>query len=69
MHPCSGSRSWGKCERTLVPVFVPGEHPNVPFVPVLVPPIHTSKQIVVVDLCCQIVLQMSPQHELSFAEA
>ena len=21
---------WGTCERTLVPVFIPGEHPNVP---------------------------------------
>ena len=30
MYPRSGFRSWGTCERTLVPVFVPGEHPNVP---------------------------------------
>ena len=30
MCPCSGFRSGGTCERrTLVPVFVPGEHPNV----------------------------------------
>ena len=28
--PCSGFRSGGTWERTLVPVFVPGEHPNVP---------------------------------------
>ena len=28
--PRSGFRSGGTCERTLVPVFVPGEHPNVP---------------------------------------
>ena len=26
----AGSRSGGTCERTLVPVFVLGEHPNVP---------------------------------------
>ena len=30
MCPRSGFRSGGTCERTLVPVFVPGEHPNVP---------------------------------------
>ena len=30
MCPRSGFRSQGTCERTLVPVFVPGEHPNVP---------------------------------------
>ena len=30
MYPCSGFRSGGTCECTLVPVFVPGEHPNVP---------------------------------------
>ena len=30
MHPRSGFRSGGTCERTLFPVFVPGEHPNVP---------------------------------------
>ena len=30
MYPRSGLRSGGTCERTLVPVFVPGEHPNVP---------------------------------------
>ena len=30
MCPRSGFRSGGACERTLVPVFVPGEHPNVP---------------------------------------
>ena len=29
-YPRSGFRSGGTCERTLVPVFVPGEHPNVP---------------------------------------
>ena len=29
MCPHSGFRSGGTCERTLVPVFVPGEHPNV----------------------------------------
>ena len=30
MCPRSGVRSEGTCERTLVPVFVLGEHPNVP---------------------------------------
>ena len=30
MYPHSGFRSGGTWERTLVPVFVPGEHPNVP---------------------------------------
>ena len=30
MCPRSGFRFGGTCERTLVPVFVPGEHPNVP---------------------------------------
>ena len=30
MYPRSGFRSVGTCECTLVPVFVPGEHPNVP---------------------------------------
>ena len=30
MYPRSGFRSGGAYERTLVPVFVPGEHPNVP---------------------------------------
>ena len=30
MCPRSGFRSRGTCERTLVPVFVLGEHPNVP---------------------------------------
>ena len=30
MYSRSGFRSGGTCERTLVPVFVPGEHPNVP---------------------------------------
>ena len=30
MCPRSGFCSGGTCERTLVPVFVPGEHPNVP---------------------------------------
>ena len=30
MYPRSGFRSRGTRERTLVPVFVPGEHPNVP---------------------------------------
>ena len=30
MCPRSGFRSGGTCERTLVPVFIPGEHPNVP---------------------------------------
>ena len=30
MYPRSGFRSGGTCERTLVPVFVLGEHPNVP---------------------------------------
>ena len=30
MCPRSGFRSGGTCECTLVPVFVPGEHPNVP---------------------------------------
>ena len=30
MCPRSGFRSGGTCERSLVPVFVPGEHPNVP---------------------------------------
>ena len=30
MCPRSGFRSRGTCERTLVPVYVPGEHPNVP---------------------------------------
>ena len=29
MCPRPGFRSGGKCERTLIPVFVPGEHPNV----------------------------------------
>ena len=29
-YPRSGFRSGGTSERTLVPVFVPGEHPNVP---------------------------------------
>ena len=29
-YPRSGFRSGGTCERTLVPVFVPGEHLNVP---------------------------------------
>ena len=47
MHPCSGFRSRGTCERTLVPVFVPGEHPpkppfwKPPFF--LVPPIFALK--------------------------
>ena len=30
MCASSSFRSGGTCERTLVPVFVPGEHPNVP---------------------------------------
>ena len=30
MYPRSGFRSGGTCERTLVSVFVSGEHPNVP---------------------------------------
>ena len=30
MYPRSGFRSGGTCECTLVPVFVPGEHANVP---------------------------------------
>ena len=30
MYPRSGFRSRGTCECTLVPVCVPGEHPNVP---------------------------------------
>ena len=30
MYPRSGFCSGGTCERTLVPVFVLGEHPNVP---------------------------------------
>ena len=30
MYPRSAFRSGGTCECTLVPVFVPGEHPNVP---------------------------------------
>ena len=30
MYPRSGFRSGGTCERTLVPIFIPGEHPNVP---------------------------------------
>ena len=30
MYPRSGFRSGGTCKRTLVPVFVLGEHPNVP---------------------------------------
>ena len=30
MWPRSSFRSGGTCERTLVPVFVPGEHPIVP---------------------------------------
>ena len=30
MYPRSGFRSGGTCERTLVPVCLPGEHPNVP---------------------------------------
>ena len=30
MYPRSGFRSGGTCDRTLVPVLVPGEHPNVP---------------------------------------
>ena len=30
MYPRSGFRSGGTCERTLVPVFVSGDHPNVP---------------------------------------
>ena len=30
MCPHSGFRSGGTCERTLVPVFVPGEHPPKP---------------------------------------
>ena len=30
MYPHSGFRSGGTCTRTPVPVFVPGEHPNVP---------------------------------------
>ena len=30
MCPHSGFRSEGPCERTLVPVFVPGEHPQKP---------------------------------------
>ena len=30
MCPRSGFRSGGTCECTLVTVFVPGEHPNVP---------------------------------------
>ena len=30
MYPRSGFRSGGTCERTLVPVCIPGEHPNVP---------------------------------------
>ena len=30
MYPRSGFGSGGTCERTLVPVFIPGEHANVP---------------------------------------
>ena len=30
MYPRSGFRSGGTCKHTLVPVFVPGEHLNVP---------------------------------------
>ena len=30
MHPRSGFHPGGTSERTLVPVFVPGEHPNAP---------------------------------------
>ena len=37
MCPRSGFRSGGTCEHTLVPVFVPGEHPNVPSFRFLVP--------------------------------
>ena len=30
MYPRSGFRSRATCERSLVPVFVPGEHPPKP---------------------------------------
>ena len=30
MYPRSGFCSGGRCERTLVPAFVPGEHLNIP---------------------------------------
>ena len=43
MHPRSGFRSGGTCERTLVPVFVPREHPNVSSFPVFVPGEHPPK--------------------------
>ena len=44
MYPRSGFRSRGTCERTLVPVFVPGEHlSECTLVPVFVPGEHPPK--------------------------
>ena len=43
MYPRSGFRSWGTCERTLVPVFVPGEHPNAHSFGFFVPGGHPPK--------------------------
>ena len=43
MCPRSGFRSGGTCERTLVPVFVPGEHANIPSFRFFVPGEHPPK--------------------------
>ena len=43
MYPRSGFRSGGTCARALVPVFVLGEHPNVPSFWSFVPGEHLPK--------------------------
>ena len=77
MYPHSGFRSRRTCERTLIPVFVPGEHPNVPSFqfsfrgnirqnhPFGKPPFWKTTLLSTPDSCC---LKICHQHFLKFTQ-